>query len=286
MSTTTSTLAGLMETINLAVVSNMPNYSSLWQAPYFAEANNALYVDFPVVGGGIRTASATAATEGANAEITAITLSANTTTLASYPVVALVSKSAMKGGSNVTASVATSVAKKVANTVDSLIWTAGQSFTTSLTSSDGFSLGDLTSAVGSLRAAGFYGPFVCVADWQAINGTYGLDNDILSKYSPAANDELIRGSGFLGMINGVEIYGTHMATGSRYAGVGALSGGTYGFAQIYSKDAVGFGYGAPLTELEVQGALEKNGAYVGGNTFCAAAVLDPDGGTKLAVRVS
>jgi hypothetical protein len=281
-STTTSTIAGLMETINAGLVSQLGTFSGLWNAPFTKEADNALTVNFPTYDTGIRTSAATASTEGSDVEVSTITINANAATLVSYPVLARVSKSAIKGGVGIVDSVTKGIGRKVGNTIDGLIYDVGEAgFTTSVTSSDGFSLDDLSSQVATLKAAGYGPEFVAILDPRQWEGAYGLQQDILALNTPMTNDNIVsgsemRGGGYQGRVQGVDIYTTHMANTA--AGTAALSGNTVATALIFSKDALAFGYGTPLVELESQPNLAKNAYDIGGSTFCVAKVCDTSGG--------
>jgi len=279
---TKTTLVGIMETLNLGLYASMYEFSSLWNAPLVGEANDTLNVIFPTIDSGIRSATADAATEGGSVANTAITVAANTAVLTDYPVLALVSNTAIKGGSNVLGTVSRAVGVKVGNTIDKLIYSTGkEGFSTSISSSDGFGVGDLMSMVGSLKSAGYPGPFTCIADWRQLQGEYGLMNDVLTTNNPGANDEIIRGSGYLGTVNGVEIYGTHHA--DTYTGA---SDSTWAYGFVFAKDALGFAYGTPMFDLRSADAPEKSGAYVYGSCFIAAKLLDSSGGTRIESRVA
>jgi len=276
---TPTTLAGYMQTITLATASMLPQYSSLWNAPFFVEADNAKNVTFPVIDSGIRSATADASNDGASVTLTEITIAAQTAALNDYPVVALVSNAAIKGGAGVVEVVSKATATKVGNTIDKLIYSAGLGFSNSVSSDDGFGTGDLASAVGAIKAAGYAGEMVFIGDWRMLQGEYGLMQDIENVLTNA-NDEIIRGSGFLGKVQGVELYGTHMA--DTYAD----GSDTWGKGFLFAKEALGFGYGTPLVELDTSKALDKAGHYVGGSTFCAAKLLDSSGGVGIECKIA
>ena len=105
-------------------------------------------------------------------------------------------------------------------------------------------------------------------------------NDVLTTNNPGANDDIIRGSGFLGVVNGVEIYGTH------HADTYADGDDTWAYGLIFAKDALGFAYGAPMLDLRSQDAPEKSGEYVYGSCFAAAKLLDSSGGTRFESKVA
>jgi hypothetical protein len=282
---TPTTLVGMMETITVATTSILPEYSSLWNAPLFVSTDNAKSVTFPVVDAGIRTAYAAAHNDATDVTLTEITVAAQTAALSDYPVVALVANAALKGGSDITGTVAKAVATKVGNTIDYLIYNTGAGsaaetggFTSSISSNDGFGTSDLALAVGQLKAAGYSGKFVFIGDWRQLQGEYGLMQDIENVLAPGANDEIIRGSGFLGNVQGVELYGTHMAR--EYESAETMATGF-----VFAREAIGFGYADPLVDLEEQSAVNKAGKYVGGSTFCAAKLLDAAGGIKINSRV-
>ena len=162
---TKTTLAGVMESITLGIQQNMYEFSSLWNAGLSVQANDTLNVTFPTIDAGIRSATADAATEGNDVTTSTITVAANTAVLTDYPVLALISNTAIKGGGNIVGTVSRAVGIKVGNTIDKLVYSVGKAgFSTSISSSDGFGVGDLMSAVGSLKSAGYPGPFVCIAD--------------------------------------------------------------------------------------------------------------------------
>jgi len=280
--TTTTTLGGLMQTINTAVVSNLNSYSQLWNACYTVEATDSLNVTFAVVGSTHRSATATEASDGSAVTTKSLVLAASSVALASYPIVVTVPNAALKGGMNVIETATPVLGREVGNTIDNLIYSVAKAgFSTSISSSDGTSLGDITNSVGALKAAGFYGPFVFIGDWRMIEGTYGIMNDVMSKYAPQTNDEIARGIGYVTTINGVEIYGTHMS--QTYDGGGNT---TWSYGVVFSKDALGFGYGTPLFDYKAQDAPLYDGVHLYGSTYCAAKLLDAAGGKRIEARVA
>jgi len=280
--TTTTTLGGLMQTVNTAIASNLNTYTQLWNATFVAEANDTLNVVFPVIGASHRSATANTATDGSAVTTKTITVGASAVSLASYPIVATIPNVAIKGGMNVAETVIPVLGREVGNTIDKLIYSVAKAgFSTSISSSDGVSLADITNSVAALKAAGFYGPFAFIGDWRMIQGTYGIMNDVQANmFNTVTNDEIARGVGYLGSINGVEIYGTHMS--DTYTD--ATSVWSYGF--VISKDALGFGYGAPLIDYKTQDAPLYDGVHVYGSTFAAAKVLDATGGKRIEARVA
>ena len=153
--------------------------------------------------------------------------------------------------------------------VDLILATLFDGFGTSVAdTTNGISIDDIFSALGTLNNSSAPAPFSMVHHPQAIWGTYGLSNDLVTSNqfggSPSLQDDMLR-SGFVGQVAGIDVYSSPEVP---------ESGTTDAKGAIFSKEALGFGWaGSELFNVEVWRAGDRLKTDYIGSMFAAGGEL-------------
>lgn len=266
MSTTSSTLAGIMSRLQADSLAVFSTQSVLINAVRTQIANGANSVQFPsfTVPSGV-----SAHTEGASLSATAVSISAVAATLAEYPVLARVSLNALNGGSVTSMDVALQLAGTIAATVDKNVTALFSSFTGGSlgTAGTALSLDTLITAIGALKATKFTGTPVAVLHPK---GWSQIAKDIVDV--AGFQKDALMGEGYMGRLFGADIFVSAEIV---------PDGSDDAYSAVYMKEAIGLGYRDPLMDLmEV-----KNPSYVSvdilGYSLHKAVLIQAGAGVKI-----
>ena len=149
---------------------------------------------------------------------------------------------------------------------------------TSNDTSNGISVDDLFTAMGTLQANSAPAPYSMVHNPRAIWGAYGLSNDLVTSNqfggSPTAQDEMLK-TGFIGALAGMDIYTTPEIAISSDNAIGA----------VFSKMALGFAYAGQLINVEIErDAVRLKTDYVG-SIFAGTVEIADTYGVELTHKV-
>lgn len=262
---TTTTLAGLMERLQADTLAVFRTQADLLDAVRIVEANGVNSVQFPQFSA---PSAVSALTQGNSGSYSTVSVAAVPATLATYPVVAQVTLQALNGGMDISMDVANVLAGQIAATADTNICANFANFTgaTVGTGSANMSLSTFMDGLAALDSTKFVGEKVAVLHpitWKQIAA------DVIAV--AGTSREQIVGRGYVADLFGCKIYVSPWVDNTTNI---ATNG-------IYFKHALGFAYKNPIMELD----SVLNPIYAAydilGSSLHATALVQPTAGIKL-----
>lgn len=277
-----SSVAGLMGILTADTLSAFQRTAVTPNAVMTVNAVNSKTVYFPTLASTPRLAYASAHTEGGTITGYQAPISATECTLAEYVIVSPVSKLALKGGADVAGKVGGLLGAQIANTVDyNVCALISGGVTTSVTSSDGFSMADLMTGVGTVDSLGFGSSRkVAILHPLAYWGAYGLANDLIGTSRPQANPvaDQVYTAGWVNNIAGVDIYLSNQ--------VETHTTSTYARNVVMAEECIGLGMHNPLIELDYAFTPGTNTIDFAGATYHKAVIVHADGGYEVNSKIA
>ena len=272
--TTVSSVAGLLQYITADAYASYLKSAVTPNAVMVVEAMNAKSVLFPTLAATPRNAYGSSHAEGTTIPGYQVPISATEAALLEYPIVSPVSKLALKGGPAVAQYVGQLLGRQIANTVDyNVCALISGGVTTTAVSTDGFSMADLMTGVGTVDALGFSGERkVAILHPLSYWGSKGLATNLVGTAHPQANavaDEVFK-AGWVNNIAGVDIYLSNMVT--------TYTGGTIAANVVMAQSCIGLGIHSPLVELDYAFTPLTNTIDFSAATYHKAVVVHADAG--------
>lgn len=266
--TTTSTLAGLMQTAQADLVAMFQSASRCFGFGWTETPMNAKAVNFPVYPSPSPVTEHT--TEADDPSKTAVTINNQLVTIGVFPYITTFSKLSEYGGDSIPQAVLLPMANGVAAGVDKEFCSNFTSFTTEVAGVD--SLSKLTYAVGQLQETGYNGEIRCVLSHTT---AMAIITDAGTKFIPNTNDAQFN-SGKLGRIVGI---GEIRCVPKTWLPTNA--GGKYVGAVWYHGVGIGEGCHPPLVHFT---NVEKHVySELGATAYYRAEKLSATGGIALAM---
>jgi len=252
MGSTSTTLAGLMESVPAYATAIFRTQSSLYNSVLTEQANGLLTVNFTYQS---VPNSSSVITEGSEISDTAFTVGTRAATIQAHGVKTFVSDVALGGGSNVAQTLGNTLGGAVARDVDTSIITLFSEFSQSVgTGSADFSKTYFLDASAKLDESGYYGQKIAVLHPQQAAELY---DDLTAVATDKAN--MVYTNGYLGQLGGVIIYQ------SPWVKFDATN--TFYGAMFVKEAAIGLGYRLPIIDIEFQRKASYLGYDVVGSSF-------------------